>query len=180
MREGERVLVVGAGGGVNTIAIQLARHLGAEVHVVAGGPEKVQRAEALGAALAVDYRADPAWHRTLWKATGGEGYDVVVDNVGRATWSQSLRVAARGGRVVTVGNTTGPKVETDIRLIFGKQLSVLGSTMGSHADFDVVLELLANGALQPVIHCELPLAEGRRGHEILERGEMFGKVVLRP
>ncbi len=180
VREGERVLIVGAGGGVNTIAIQLARHLGAEVHVVAGGPEKAQRAEALGAARVVDYRADPDWHRTLWKATGREGYDVVVDNVGRATWSQSLRVAARGGRVVTVGNTTGPKAETDIRLIFGKQLSVLGSTMGSHADFDAVLALLADGALKPVIHCELPLSEGRRGHEILERGEMFGKVVLRP
>ncbi len=176
----ERLLVVGAGGGVNSTAIQLGCHLGAEVHVVAGGAAKAQRAEELGAALVVDYKTDAAWHRQLLAATDRRGYDVIVDNVGRATWKQSLRLAGIGGRIVTVGNTSGPLAETDIRFIFSRQLSILGSTMGSHSDFAAVLELLVQGALKPLIHCELPLSEGRRGHEILERGEMFGKVVLRP
>nr|AIF00421.1 NADPH:quinone reductase (qor) [uncultured marine group II/III euryarchaeote KM3_133_A04] len=180
LQPGERLLVVGAGGGVNSTAIQLGRHLGAEVHVVAGGDAKAQRAAELGAALVVDYKADAAWHKPLLAATERRGYDVIVDNIGRATWKQSLRLAGIGGRIVTVGNTSGPLVETDIRFIFSRQLSILGSTMGSHTDFAAVLELLAQGALKPLIHCELPLSEGVRGHEILERGEMFGKVVLLP
>ena len=180
LQTGERMLVVGSGGGVNSTAIQLGCHLGAEVHVVAGGPEKAQRAKELGAALVVDYKTDEAWHKPLFAATERRGYDVIIDNVGRATWKQSLRLAGIGGRIVTVGNTSGPLAETDIRFIFTRQLSILGSTMGSHADFAAVLELLEQGALKPLIHRELPLSEGRRGHEIIERGEMFGKVVLRP
>ncbi len=180
LQPGERLLVVGAGGGVNSTAIQLGRHLGAEVHVVAGGDAKAQRAAELGAVHVVDYRADAAWHKPLLAATERRGYDVIVDNVGCATWKQSLRLAGIGGRIVTVGNTSGPLAETDIRFIFSRQLSILGSTMGSHTDFAAVLELLAQGALEPLIHCELPLSEGARGHEILERGEMFGKVVLLP
>ncbi len=180
LQTGERMLVVGSGGGVNSTAIQLGCHLGAEVHVVAGGPEKAQRAKELGAALVVDYKTDEAWHKPLFTATERRGYDVIIDNVGRATWKQSLRLAGIGGRIVTVGNTSGPLAETDVRFIFTRQLSILGSTMGSHADFAAVLELLEQGALKPLIHCELPLSDGRRGHEIIERGEMFGKVVLRP
>ena len=129
------MLVVGSGGGVNSLSIQIAKHFGAEVHVVAGGSEKKSKAEELGASFVVDYHANENWHKELFPVIGRKGYDIVVDNVGKPTWSRSIKLAGMGGRIVTVGNTKGPIAETDIRYLFSKQLSILGSTMGSHADF---------------------------------------------
>ncbi len=106
--------------------------------------------------------------------------DVVVDNVGRATLTQSMRVAARGGRIVIVGNTSGPEAQIDIRYIFGKQISVIGSTMGSHQDFRDVMALVWAGKLKPVVDRVMPLSEGKRALELMERGEQFGKIVLVP
>ena len=104
----------------------------------------------------------------------------MVDNVGRATWTQSIRALARGGRLVNVGGTGGPLVEMDLRLVFRKQISILGSTMGSHQDFRDVMNLIWAGKLKPVMDCVMPLSEGRAAHERLERGEQFGKIVLTP
>ena len=179
LRAGETVLVVGSGGGVNSMAVQIAKLAGAVVYVVAGGPEKAKRAEALGADVVLD-RSAVDWSREIYKITGKRGVDVVVDNVGQATLNASMMAAARGGRIVIVGNTTGPKAEIDIRFIFGKQISMIGSTMGSHQDFRDVLEMIWSGRLEAVIDREMPLSEGKEAYGIMERGEMFGKIVLMP
>jgi NADPH:quinone reductase-like Zn-dependent oxidoreductase len=180
LRAGESVLIVGAGGGVNSMAIQVAKLAGAKVFVVAGDGEKARRAVGLGADEVIDRSRIPAWDGELYQRTGRRGVDVVVDNVGRATLQTSLRAAARGGRIVVVGNTSGPEVQMDLRYVFGKQLSIIGSTMGSHQDFRDVLALLWIGRLKPVIHRILPLSEGAVAYGIMERGEHFGKIVLIP
>ena len=179
VKAGETVAIVGAGGGVNSAAIQICKHLGATVYAVTSTPEKMQRAQELGADHAINHKAED-WSRAVFLATGKRGVDVVVDNVGAATWMQSIRALARGGRLVNVGSTSGPTAEMDLRLVFRKQISLIGSTMGSHQDFRDVMSLIWSGKLKPVIDCVMPLSEGRTAHERLERGEQFGKVVLTP
>jgi NADPH:quinone reductase-like Zn-dependent oxidoreductase len=179
LRPGESVLVVGAGGGVNSMSIQVAKLAGAFVIAVASDAAKAEKARALGADVAID-RSAADWVREVGRITGRRGADVVVDNVGRATLPQSLQAAARGGRVAIVGNTSGPLAEIDLRYIFGKQLSLVGSTMGSHQDFRTLLRLVADGRLKPVIDRELPLSEGVAAYRRLEAGGHFGKIVLRP
>ena len=179
LRPGESVLVVGAGGGVNSMAIQIAKLAGAKVYVVAGNQEKAERARALGADIVLD-RSSVNWGKEVHRLTGKRGVDVVVDNVGKATINTSMQVVVRGGRIVIIGNTSGPHAEIDIRYIFGKQISLIGSTMGSLQDFKVVTRLLWEGKLRPVIDRVMPLSEGRRAYEIMERGGQFGKIVLIP
>ncbi len=177
---GESVLIVGAGGGLNSIAIQIAAHLGAEVYALSSSDQKLDKARQLGAKHLINYNATPDWSREVLKLTGGRGIDLVVDNVGQATYPQSLKAASRGGRIVTVGNTSGAAVSIDNRYIFGKQLSLIGSTMGSRRDFEAVLPQIWNGTIKPVIDRELPLSRGKEGYQALERGEQFGKIVLVP
>lgn len=179
LRAGESVLVVGAGGGVNSMSIQVAKLAGAFVIAVASDAAKAEKARALGADVAID-RSAADWVREVARITGRRGADVVVDNVGRATLSRSLQAAARGGRVAIVGNTSGPLAEIDLRYIFGKQLSLIGSTMGSHQDFRTLLGLIAAGRLKPVVDREMPLSEGIAAYRLLEAGGHFGKIVLRP
>ncbi len=179
LRTGESVLVVGAGGGVNSMAIQVAKLAGATVYVVAANPEKSERARQLGADVVLD-RSQVNWGKEIYKLTAKRGVDVVVDNVGKATISTSMQAVARGGRIVIVGNTSGPQAAIDIRFIFGKQISLIGSTMGSHQDFHDVMGLLWSGKLKPVIHCVMPLSEGRQAYQMMEAGQQFGKIVLTP
>jgi NADPH:quinone reductase-like Zn-dependent oxidoreductase len=178
LRAGESVLVVGAGGGVNSMAIQIAKLAGATVYALTSSQEKVEKARGLGADVVLDYTEDPAWSKTVYKLTDRKGVDVVVDNVGQATLQQSMRAVSRGGRIVIVGNTSGPHVEIDTRYIFGKQISLIGSTMGSPQDFRDVMGLVWAGKLKPVVDTVLPLSEGKQAFELLERGEKFGKIVL--
>jgi NADPH:quinone reductase-like Zn-dependent oxidoreductase len=179
LRAGESVLVVGAGGGVNSMAIQVAKLAGATVYVVAANPEKSERARQLGADFVLD-RSEVNWGKEIIKITAKRGVDVVVDNVGKATINTSMKAVARGGRIVIVGNTSGPQAEIDIRYIFGKQISLIGSTMGSHQDFHDILKLLRTGQLKPVIHRVMPLSEGRNAYQMMESGQQFGKIVLTP
>ncbi len=179
LRAGESVLVVGAGGGVNSMAIQIAKLAGATVFVVASDPEKSERARQLGADVVLD-RSRVNWGKEIYKLTAKRGVDVVVDNVGKATITTSMQAVARGGRIAIVGNTSGPKAEIDIRFIFGKQISLVGSTMGSHQDFHDVMDLLWDGRLKPVIHQVMPLSEGREAYQMMEAGQQFGKIVLTP
>ncbi|MEJ5357235.1 MAG: zinc-binding dehydrogenase [Desulfobacterales bacterium] len=179
LRPAESVLVVGAGGGVNTMAIQIARLAGARVFVVAGSADKAAAARGLGAEEVFD-RTQGDWVREVLARTGKRGVDVVVDNVGRATLASSLKAVARGGRVVIVGNTSGPLTEIDLRFLFAKQVSLIGSTMGSHEDFRVVTGLLWAGKLRPVIDRTFPLREGVAAYRRLEEGRHFGKIVLLP
>jgi NADPH:quinone reductase-like Zn-dependent oxidoreductase len=180
LRAGESVLIIGAGGGVNTMAIQIAKLAGATVCALTSSEEKMQKANQLGADVVLNYRQDPTWSKTLYRMTGRRGVDLVVDNVGAATLPQSMRAVARGGRIVIVGNTSGPHAELDTRYIFGKQISLIGSTMGSHEDFHQVMALVWAGKLQPVVDRVVPLSEGKTALAALERGEQFGKIVVTP
>jgi NADPH:quinone reductase-like Zn-dependent oxidoreductase len=180
LRAGETVLVVGAGGGVNSLAILLARAAGATVIALAGGREKVEKALGLGAQSVIDYTAQPDWHSEVLKMTKGRGVDVVVDNVGSKTIPKSLRSVARGGRIVTVGNTKGYELSFDNRLLFTKQVSLIGSTMGSRQDFVEVIEFLLQHRIRVPIDTVAPLSEGIAMINRLESGEQFGKIVLTP
>lgn len=179
LKAGESVLVVGAGGGVNSMALQIAKLAGAKVYVVAGNQEKAKRALEHGADVVID-RSAADWGKEIYRLTEKHGVDVVVDNVGQATITRSLMAVARGGRIVIVGNTSGAMSEIDIRYIFGKQVSLIGSTMGSHQDFRDVVALLRDGRLTPVIDRIMPLSEGKEAYGIMEKGDMFGKIVLTP
>ncbi len=179
LRAGETVLVVGAGGGVNSVATQVAKMAGATVFVVASNAEKAEKAKELGADYTID-RSRVDWGKEIFRLTGKRGVDVVVDNVGGATIATSMRAVARGGRIVIVGNTSGPQAEIDIRLIFGKQISLVGSTMGTHQDFRDITRMLWGGKIKTVVGEVLPLSEGRRAFDIMEKSEQFGKIVLVP
>ena len=177
LQAGESVLIVGASGGVNTASIQVARLAGAQVFVVGSGVEKLKLAEALGADYLIDRSKDENWSKVIYQLTNKRGVDVVVDNVG-TTFPLSFRAARKGGRILTVGNTGGAKFEIDNRFLFGKHLSVIGSSMGTLKDFATVMDLVFAGKLKPVIDHTFPLSEARAAHERLERGEQLGKITL--
>jgi NADPH:quinone reductase-like Zn-dependent oxidoreductase len=179
LRAGERVLVTGGSGGVATAAIQIARRAGAHVYAVTSGAASAERARSLGAHVVYD-RLEVDYSREVWRDTGKEGVDLVLDSVGEALWTSNLRTLAQGGRLVTYGATTGAAGDTNIRLVFWKQLSILGSTMGTPAEFREVMDLVFRGELHPVVDRVLPLAEARKAHELLEAGDVFGKLVLVP
>jgi zinc-binding alcohol dehydrogenase/oxidoreductase len=176
LQHGERVLITGIGGGVATLALVLARKLGARVFVTSGSDEKLQRAAGVGAERGFNYRS-PDWVTAVRQATDG-GPDLIIDGVGGATFEQALDVAHPGGRLVSYGATTGNAPQLTVRRIFWKQLSVLGTTMGSPADFASMLALFDGGHLGPVIDRVYPLAEAGAALERLERAEQFGKIVL--
>ncbi|MBE3098865.1 MAG: zinc-binding dehydrogenase, partial [Planctomycetes bacterium] len=178
LQPGETVLIVGASGGVNTASIQIARHVGARVIVVGSSKAKLALAESLGAEVLIDRSQEENWSKAVFQATDRRGAEVVVDNVGSGTLPLSLRAASKGGRILTVGNTAGPKVEIDNRFVFGKHLSILGSTMGSQADFATVMQLVFAGKLKPVLDRSYPLAEARQAQERLAAGEQLGKITL--
>ncbi len=180
LRAGESVLIVGAGGGVNTASIQIAKLAGAgPIYVIGSSDDKLTQAQELGADVVVN-RHNEDWGKAIFKATQRMGVDVVVDNVGAATYHKSLRALKKGGRLLTVGNTSGPKFEFDNRLIFGKHLSIIGSTMGTSDDYAKVMELIFNGRLQPVIDTIYPFSEGKTALQRLQDGDVSGKLVLTP
>lgn len=179
LRAGETLLVLGAGSGVGTAAVQIGRHLGARVLAVTSGAGRAARVRALGADEVIDRTRERIAARVL-TLTGRRGANVVFEHVGEATWEESVRAAAFGGRIVTCGATTGAQARTDLRYVFSRQLSILGVTLGTRSELERVFALVAGGSLRPVIDRVLPLEDCRLAHEILERGEAFGKVVLRP
>ncbi len=177
LRPGESVLIVGASGGVNTASIQIAKYAGATVYVVGSGPQKLALAESLGADVLIDRSKEENWSKSVYNLTEKRGVDVVVDNVG-TTYPLSFRAAAKGGRILTVGNTGAPKIEIDNRYIFSKHLSLIGSTMAPRHDFETVMNLVFTDKLSPVIDRAYPLSEARQAQERLERGDQMGKIVL--
>jgi NADPH:quinone reductase-like Zn-dependent oxidoreductase len=179
LRVGERVLITGASGGVGTAAIQVASRAGAKVFAVTGGEEKGRLARELGADIVYD-RHQVDFSREVWRDTRKAGVHVVFDTVGEFVWPQCLRSLSVGGRLVTSGATTGSRGVTELRLVVWKQLSILGSTMGTPTEFREVMRLVFDGTFKPVIQEVIPLAEARRAHAILEQGKVFGKLVLVP
>ena len=176
---GDTLLVTGGSGGVSTAAIQIGKYLGAHVIALTSGVENVRRCSELGADLVLD-RLEVDLAAEIRAVTDGYGVDVIVDSVGEALWSDCLRCLRRNGRLVTYGATTGARVSLDIRHMFWNQLQVIGSTMSSRTEFEAVMRLVADGELRPAVDCVLPLDRIRAGHEALEAGEVFGKLVLVP
>lgn len=177
LQAGETVLVVGAGGGVNTASVQIAKFAGAQVIVVGSNAKKLAAAESLGADILVDRSQNENWSKAVFDATNKRGVDVVVDNVG-TTFMQSLRCLKKGGRLLTVGNSGGPRFEIDNRYIFVKHISIIGSTMSHLKDFSTVMDLVMAGKLKPVIDRTFPLEEAAAAQERLWKGENFGKITL--
>ena len=178
LRKGNTVLITGASGGVATAAIQIAKHLQATVYALTTG-DNVERVRALGADVVYD-RNEGDFSKRIWEDTNKRGVDVVLDSVGEAIWKQCVRALARGGRLVSYGGTTGPKAELDIRVLFWKQIEVLGSTMSNRSEFEEVMRLVFSGALKPVVDTVMKLDDIRAAHERLERGQQFGKIVVKP
>ncbi len=177
VQKGETVLVVGAGGGVNSASIQVAKFIGAQVIAIGSDAKKLEKAEALGADILIDRSREADWSKAVFLATDRLGVDVVVDNVG-TTFMQSLRTLRKGGRLLTVGNSGGPKFEIDNRYMFAKHLSIIGSTMSTMADFHEVMGLIVEGRLKAVMDKTFPLKEAGIAQERLWKNENFGKITL--
>jgi NADPH:quinone reductase-like Zn-dependent oxidoreductase len=177
LRAGEWVLIWGIGGGVSTAALAIAKALGARTIVTSSSDVKLERARELGADATVNHMTGDV-KAAVAEATGGHGADVVVEHVGEATWRTSLEVAAREGRIAVCGATTGPNPPAALHRVWWKQLTILGSTMGTKADFEGAYALIADGRARPVVDEVLPLGEIRAAHARLEAGEQLGKIVL--
>lgn len=176
LQAGETVLVWGAGGGVAQASIQIASLLGARVMATSGSDAKLPLARELGAELVLNHRTEDVVRRVR-DLTGG-GVDVVVDSVGEATWTSSLRALRPMGRLVTCGATSGPQVSLDIRKLFWFQWSILGSTMGNDAEFQAIVEHFRQGRLRPVVDSVVSLAEGPAAYARLAAGAQSGKLVI--
>lgn len=178
LRPGETVLIVGAGGGVNSISIQIAKLAGAAVYVVGSSAEKCRQAETLGADVAINRNEQPQWSRAVYQLTKRRGVDVVVDNVGRASLHDSIRACRIGGRILIVGGTSGYRLDLNIAQIFSRQIALIGSAMGPHQDYMTVMNQVFAGRIRPVIGARLPLSEARQAQTLLESNAVFGKVLL--
>jgi NADPH:quinone reductase-like Zn-dependent oxidoreductase len=176
IREGDIVLVLAGGSGVGQAAIQIAKLKGARVFATSG-PRKLDRTRALGAEAVFDHYATDFAH-DIRALTGGRGVDIVIEHVGEATWDRSVRALARGGRLVTCGATTGGRVALDLRYLFARQISLIGSYMGAKSELLAAAPLFFEGRLRPVIDAQLPLAEAAAAQRKLENREQFGKIVL--
>jgi NADPH:quinone reductase-like Zn-dependent oxidoreductase len=179
VRPGETVLIHGAGGGVAGAALEIAHLVGARVLATTSDEEKAAHARAAGAELVIDYSKEDV-SAVVRRHTGKRGVDVVVDTTGEATWMTSLRAAAKGGRIVTCGATTGPNPKEEIRLIFWKQLSILGSTMANDSEFRALYAAVAAGRLRPRIDSVHALSRAAEAYARMESGRQHGKVVLVP
>ncbi len=175
----EWVFIWGASSGIGHVGIQIAKYHKCRVITTAGSDEKEDLALKMGADYVLNYNRDDIVG-SVRDITDGKGVDVVFEHVGQKTWGTSTRILAFGGRIVTCGATTGPKVEIDLRHLFMKQQSILGSTMGSVASFEAVFDLVLRGVIKPHIDRIFPMAEIQAAHRYLESGQQFGKVLLLP
>jgi len=179
VQPGEDVLIHAAGSGVGSIGIQIAKLRGARVIATAGSDEKLAKAKELGADEVVNYSPED-WPKQVRQLTDRRGVDVVFEHTGSATWPGSLVALKNGGRLVTCGATSGYDARTDLRQVFYRQLSILGSFMGSKAELIAAMKFIESGAIKPVVDRVLPLSEARRAHELMEDRAQFGKLVLVP
>lgn len=177
LARGETVLILGAGGGVATTAIGLARIAGARVLVTTSSADKLARAKALGAEDGVFY-TEPEWPRAIRELAGGQGVDLVIDSVG-STWADALQTLRGGGRLVSFGATGSASAEVDVRRLYFGQYTILGTTMGSPRDFAVLMRMISSApSWRPVVDRVLPLDDASQAHALMERREHTGKLVL--
>ena len=177
VQPGEDVLVHAAGSGVGSLGIQIAKLHGARVIATAGSESKLEKARDLGADETVNYSSDD-WPKQVKRLTGGRGVDIVFEHTGEVTWPGSILSLKRGGRLVTCGATSGFDARTDLRHVFYRHLTILGSMMGSKADLLAAMKFIESGQIRAVIDRTLPLAEARKAHELMEDRAQFGKLVL--
>lgn len=180
VKPGDKVLIVGAGGGVAVMALQFAKAMGAWVCATTGGADKMAKVKALGADHVIDYKASPDWAKEAFVATGKKGFDAILDSTGSATFGKSVRLLGLGGRLVTCGATTGGPSEVDVRNIFWKQLQILGSTMGTPQDLRDAIALWEQGKLKVVVDSVWSLDKVKDAMAHLEAARQFGKVVVKP
>jgi NADPH:quinone reductase-like Zn-dependent oxidoreductase len=179
VRPGQTVLIHGAGGGAGGAALEVAKLVGARVFATTSGEEKAQRLAQAGAEVVIDYgKQDVA--KEIRALTGKRGVDVVIDSVGDRTWMTSLKCAAKGGRIVTCGATTGPNPKEELRLVFWNQLSILGSTMANDREFRAMLSAVRAGKLMPRIDGVFAFSRAREAYERMEKGDQHGKIILVP
>jgi NADPH:quinone reductase-like Zn-dependent oxidoreductase len=177
VRSGEDVLVHAAGSGVGSLGIQIAKLLGARVITTASSDEKLAKARELGADETINYKRED-WPREVRRLTNGRGVDVVFEHTGATTWPGSILSLKKGGRLVTCGATSGYDGRTDLRHVFYRHLTILGSMMGSKADLLAAMKFIKSGQIRAVIDRTLPLADARKAHELMEDRAQFGKLVL--
>jgi NADPH:quinone reductase-like Zn-dependent oxidoreductase len=177
VQPGEVVLVHAAGSGVGSVGIQIAKLRGARVIATAGSEEKLAKARELGAHETINYSSDD-WPKQVKRLTNGRGVDVVFEHTGADTWPGSILSLKKGGRLVTCGATSGFDARTDLRHVFYRHLTILGSMMGSKADLLAAMKFIESGQIRAVVDRELPLAEARKAHELMEDRAQFGKLVL--
>jgi len=177
VQPGEDVLVHAAGSGVGSLGIQIAKLRGARVITTASSEEKLAKARELGADVTIDY-TQTDWPREVRRLTNGRGVDVVFEHTGAATWPGSILSLKKGGRLVTCGATSGFDAKTDLRHVFYRHLTILGSMMGSKADLLAAMKFIESGQIRAVVDRTLPLSEARKAHELIEGRAQFGKVVL--
>lgn len=178
LQPGEDVLVLGAGSGVGSAAIQIAKFFGARVIATAGSDPKLEKARQIGADHVINHKTQKI-REEVRRITNKRGVDVVFEHVGTATWDDSLASLALAGRLVTCGNTTGYDAKLDLRFLFSRQLSLLGSYMGVKSELHTIMKLVSAGRLKPVVDRIFPLQEAAAAHRYLESGQQFGKVVLK-
>jgi NADPH:quinone reductase-like Zn-dependent oxidoreductase len=179
LKPGQEVLVLAAGSGVGSAAIQIAKLVGARVIATVGDRDKISKAQAIGADEVINHREEDLTQRTR-DLTRGRGVDVVFEHIGPETWSKSIACLAKNGTLVTCGATTGPEAKMDLRYLFTRQLRLIGSYIGTRRELISLLKLLGEGRLKPHLHAVMPLKEARRAHEIIEERKHFGKLVLVP
>ena len=179
VQPGEDVLVHAAGSGVGSIAIQIAKLRGARVITTASSDDKLAKARDLGADETINYTSDD-WPKEIRRLTNKKGVDVVVEHTGAATWPGSISSLKNNGRLVTCGATSGFDARTDLRQVFYRHLTLLGSFMGSKGELVEALKFVREGKIRAVVDRVLPLSEARQAHELIEDRAQFGKVVLRP
>jgi NADPH:quinone reductase-like Zn-dependent oxidoreductase len=175
--EGENLLVLGAGGGIGTVAVKMGKHFGANV-IALTSTNKVDKVKGIGADYVLDYKTNQEWDKAVLDYTNGEGANVVIDPVGASTWEKSINALANGGRHIVCGATTGPNADTAIRVLFVKQAKLEGSYMGNNREFIQSMNLATSGKISPVIDSIAAMTDLAKSHERLESGKHFGKLVL--
>ena len=177
---GEDVLVMAAGSGVGSAAIQIAKYAGCRVLTTAGSDAKLEKAKAIGADIGINYRTTPEFSRAVREYTAGEGVDLVYEHIGQAVFEQCFRSLKRGGRMVTNGNSTGHLVQLHLGALWTREISLIGSTMHPEQDLPAIMGAVGKKALRGVVDRVFPLKEAAEAHRVLESDDFFGKLILAP
>jgi alcohol dehydrogenase len=178
LKKGEKILILGASGGVGVSCVQFAKMAGAEVYACTSGEEKARKLQALGADHVIDYSGDADFSRQVWAATGKKGVDVAINFTGGDTWIPTQRCMAVHGRILTCGSTVGHLCMIDVRFVWFREIEIIGSRAYLPEDIKACLDFVARGELAPVVEKELPLEQAAEGVRMLDERRVFGKVII--